>query len=302
MVYHLYVLCLLKSKNLNQLLLLSFLMVQFTRKKTLNIILICALLGLITSIYLLKNHYIPSSGGSFCDLSSRVSCSMVNTSVFSELFGVPVALLGALWFLWLIIRCRQAQKSGGGASVVDLFVWNILGLAFIVYFIVAEIFLGAICLLCTFVHMLISGIFLLSLSLYQKEEKVPFARAVREMRGWIITAVIIFSLPFILFNISGNNQNHDVLAQCLTTHDVTLYCSSHSPLCAKTRAMFGSSFQFIKEVECYSGKNGSLSEQCQLKKISTTPAWIIARNGTEVKRFEGFLTINELSQFADCKG
>lgn len=277
-------------------------MVKLTRKSVLNVILILAVLGFITSLYLLKNHYIPSESGSFCDLSSTVSCSIVNTSVFSELFGVPVALLGGLWFLWLILRCRQAQKSGSGTNVVDLFIWNILGLAFIVYFIVAEILLGAICLLCTLVHVLILGMFLLSLSLYQREEKVPLAQAAREIRGWIIAAVIIFSLPFILFNVLQQNQNHDSLAQCLTAKEVTLYCSSHSPLCAKTRSMLGSSSQFINEVECYSAKNNLPVELCSQKKITKTPTWVIERDGTEVKRFEGFLSVLELGQFADCNG
>jgi len=276
-------------------------MVKLTRKNTLNIMLIFGIFGLITSFYLLKNHYIPSGSGSFCDLSSTVSCSIVNTSVFSELFGVPVALLGALWFLWLLIRCRRAQKSGGGTNVVDLFVWNILGLAFIVYFIVAEILLGAICLLCTIVHVLILGMFLLSLSLYQREEKVPLAQAVREIRGWIIAAVIIFSLPFILFNVLQQNQNHDSLAQCLTAKEVTLYCSSHSPLCAKTRSMLGSSFQFIRVVDCYSNVENSSVELCSSKKIIKTPTWIMEKNGTEVKRAEDFWSIEELGLFADCK-
>ncbi len=276
-------------------------MAKLTRKSVLNIILIFSVLGLIASLYLLKSHYDPSSGGSFCDLSSTVSCSIVNTSVFSELFGVPVALLGALWFLWLILRCRQAQLHDG-PHVVDLFVWNIFGLAFIVYFIIAEISLGAICLLCTVVHVLIFAMFLLSLSLYQREEKVPLLQAAREMWGWIIAGIIIFSLPFVLFNVLQQDQNHDSLAQCLTAKEVTLYCSSHSALCAKTRSMFGSSFQFIRVVECYPGEESSQVELCSAKNVTKTPTWIMEQKGVEVKRAEGFQSIEDLSQFAGCKG
>ena len=275
-------------------------MVKLTRKSVLKVMLILGVLGFATSLYLLWGHYFPSSSGSFCDLSSTISCSVVNTSVFSELFVVPVALLGVLWFLWLILRCRQAQLHDG-TNVVDLFVWNILGLAFIVYFIIAEIALGAICLFCTVVHVFIFGMFLLSLSLYQREEKVPLLQAAREMRGWIFLGIIIFSLPFILFNALQEDQNHDALAQCLTAKEVTLYCSSHSALCAKTRSMFGSSFQFIKEVECYPGEDDFRAELCSSKKIMTTPTWIMEQNGTEVMRAEGFQSIEELGLFADCK-
>ncbi len=275
-------------------------MVKLPRKSVLNIIFLLGVLGFVTSLYLLWGHYFPSSSGSFCDLSSTVSCSVVNTSVFSELFGVPVALLGALWFFWLIMRCRQAQLRDG-ANVVDLFLWNILGLAFIVYFIIAEIALGAICLFCTVVHVLIFGMFLLSLLLYQREEKVPLLQAAREMRGWIIFGIIIFSLPFILFNALQEDQNHDSLAQCLTAKEVTLYCSSHSALCAKTRSMLGISFLSIKEVECYPGEENSQMELCSSKKITTVPTWILEKDGVEVKRAEGFQSIGELGLFADCK-
>ena len=63
-------------------------------------ILVLSLIGFIISLYLVKNHYEGSQQGSFCDFNAVASCSIVNTSIYSELFNVPVALLGALWFLF----------------------------------------------------------------------------------------------------------------------------------------------------------------------------------------------------------
>ena len=65
----------------------------------LHAISILSIIGLLTSLYLVYNHYAPPQAGSFCDFGETISCSLVNTSVYSELFGVPVALFGAVWFI-----------------------------------------------------------------------------------------------------------------------------------------------------------------------------------------------------------
>ncbi len=268
---------------------------MLTRRKILNVILLFGFLGFLASLYLLKNHYAPAGSGTFCDLSSTFSCSLVNTSHFSTLFGVPVALLGALWFLWLIARAYKARQHDGTATV-DLFLWNLLGLGFIIYFIIAEIILQAVCFLCTLVHILIFGAFLLSLRLYQLSEKVPFALSVREIKWWIIAGIIIFSLPFLIFNLGLEQQNNDELARCLAAKGVILYCSSRSPLCAKTRAMFGFSFQYLSEKD--------ISELIpKTEQNKSAPVWVMKKDEieqNEQKRQEGFLSLDELREFSGC--
>ena len=113
------------------------------KNKILNIIIILSILGLITSLYLVKNHYAPPGEGAFCDVNAQVSCSLVNTSIFSELLGVPVALLGAIWFVILILMSWKAMKKDG-ALIDGILIWNLLGLLSVIYFVIAEIILKAL--------------------------------------------------------------------------------------------------------------------------------------------------------------
>lgn len=71
-----------------------------------NILLIIAALasalGIIVSGYSLAAHY-DTSLYEVCTVSETFDCSSVNTSKYSELFGIPVAGLGILGYLALLI-------------------------------------------------------------------------------------------------------------------------------------------------------------------------------------------------------
>src|SRR5262249_33374970 len=61
----------------------------------------CALVGLATSGWAAFVHYhllYDPRYTSFCDVSATVSCTTVYQSRFSTIRGVPVAILGAIWF------------------------------------------------------------------------------------------------------------------------------------------------------------------------------------------------------------
>ncbi|MCG3109264.1 hypothetical protein L3N51_01554 [Metallosphaera sp. J1] len=99
-----------------------------------------SVLGLIDSSYLL---YITESEKPppFCDVSSYINCGRVEFSPFSHFFGVPDALLGALFFLMGIILWLTSRST--------LKYWWVLGTIFTVYLISTEALLNSICLYCT---------------------------------------------------------------------------------------------------------------------------------------------------------
>ncbi|PIN73253.1 Vitamin K epoxide reductase [Candidatus Woesearchaeota archaeon CG10_big_fil_rev_8_21_14_0_10_45_16] len=135
------------------------------RATILYIIQLISVLGLVTSLYLTNAHL--TGGSTACDISPTVSCSFVNTSTFSEIFGIPVALLGMVWFVvlsYLGFKYFWKPKQ----YVKWLFWWSIVGILSVVYLIWAEIILGAICLYCTFVHVLVLITFGLVLYLRKK--------------------------------------------------------------------------------------------------------------------------------------
>ncbi|HLC75176.1 MAG TPA: vitamin K epoxide reductase family protein [Candidatus Nanoarchaeia archaeon] len=264
------------------------------KKRLLKSFIVLSLVGILISLYLVQNHYAPPSQGSFCDLGETLSCSLVNTSVFSELFHVPVALLGALWFFSLIIFSWKALSDDKFIPVI--LGWSVVGVLSIVYFVIAEIILQAVCPLCTAVHVIVLFVFIASILLY-KRSKVKLN--LTKVSSWIVFVGIINIIPFILFNVGGETENYDALAQCMTQKGVLMYGSFRCGICAKTRAMFGDSFQYIKEIECHPQGKNPQTELCLEKKIEGTPTWMLVENGVE-KRAVGFLSIDELRTFSGC--
>lgn len=107
--------------------------------------------GLAVSIYLTVEHYTASTVLA-CPENSVINCAKVTTSSYSKIGPVPVALLGAVYFVGMIVLCLpqawrmprwDAVRIAGAAA----------GVASSLYFVWVELFrLDAICLWCTVVH------------------------------------------------------------------------------------------------------------------------------------------------------
>jgi len=111
--------------------------------------------GTAVSGYLTLDHY-TSLAPLACPENATINCVKVTTSSYSTLHGVPVALLGLLYYMVMLVLCspwlwraqqpRLVQARIGGAT---------LGVAFVLYLIWAELFqINAICLWCTSVHLI----------------------------------------------------------------------------------------------------------------------------------------------------
>ncbi len=257
-----------------------------------------SIVGILVSLYLTYNHLAITSPGSVCDINDLVSCSLVNSSVFSEIFNVPVASLGIVWFILAFLLAWKGRKNTIHHHL--LFWWSVLGLLSIAYFIIAEFILVAFCLFCTIVHALIVLIFILMLPLV-KGKKPGKNQLFKAARSWLVFLLIALVLLFLWFNVSFlPEENHDELAKCLADKGVIMYGSFRCGVCAKTRSMFGSSFQYITEIECHPQGKNSQTELCVQKEIEGTPTWILEPEGQEVKRYTGFLSTDELKEFAGC--
>lgn len=196
----------------------------------------------------------------------------------------------------------------GNALTTLLLEWNVLGFFFVLYMIYAEIALQAICPACTLAHLLIITTLCLSYLLYRREEKASekasFSVVATAARPWIGLTAVLFLLPLLLFNLhfsSEKQQDTDALAQCLTEKGVKMYASFRCGVCAKTKEMFGSSFQYIQEIECHPQAPDTQWPLCQQKGITGTPTWIIEPQGIEQNRHTGFLSLDELRAFTGCE-
>ena len=268
------------------------------KDKIIKVILILSLLGFLTSLYLIKNHYADPEAGALCDFGETVSCSLVNTSTYSELFNVPVALLGAIWFFFLFIIAKGYDKKKPELAQLML-AWCSLGMLFVVYMIIAEIILKALCPFCTIVHILTIIVFALSLKIADIKN---FSSGLKKTTHWIFGIIIVSLIPFIIFNFTqGEKENYDEFAKCITEKGVNMYGSFRCGICAKTRNLFGDSFQYINEIECHPQGENPQVNLCLEKSVEGTPTWILEPAFIEEKRYTGFLSIKELEDFSGCK-
>ncbi len=119
-----------------------------------------AVLGLGASIYLTYEHFTQNASLA-CAANSVINCAAVTTSAESRVFGIPVAVLGLVFFVAMIPLCLPAAwrinsrlvRRGRIAAVT-------VGVGFVFYLIYAELFdIGKICEWCTGVHILTVALF-----------------------------------------------------------------------------------------------------------------------------------------------
>jgi uncharacterized membrane protein len=118
---------------------------------------VLSLAGLGVSTYLTVGHY--SAGVTLaCPATATINCQRVTTSSWSELAGLPVAVVGDLFFiamtasfLPMLARLEWMDRARAGASVI--------GAGFVLYLVWAELFrIDAICLWCSAVHVVTLGL------------------------------------------------------------------------------------------------------------------------------------------------
>jgi uncharacterized membrane protein len=124
------------------------------------LILILSFFGFIDSLYLVFIHY--NEGLCFLDKSG---CEIVNTSIYSEIFGIPVALLGVLAYLFIfVVSVYEIKSSKKWEPRLILFSFSLFSLFFSLYLTYLEIFvLKAICPFCIISAIIITLIFILSI-------------------------------------------------------------------------------------------------------------------------------------------
>ena len=60
--------------------------------------------------YLTYIHF--ANATSFCDISETVSCDVVTTSIYSEIFGIPISIMGLGYFgLTLLLSVFHRKKE-----------------------------------------------------------------------------------------------------------------------------------------------------------------------------------------------
>ncbi|MFI5707777.1 vitamin K epoxide reductase family protein [Kribbella sp. NPDC051620] len=128
-----------------------------TQRKSLGwlpwITLVLSVAGVAVAAYLTYEHYTAGTTLA-CPDTGVVNCLKVTSSQYSKLFGIPVALLGLLFFVGMTALSlpplwRTASPWPSRLRLAAV----VVGVVFVCYLIWAELFqIDAICLWCTVVH------------------------------------------------------------------------------------------------------------------------------------------------------
>jgi uncharacterized membrane protein len=112
-----------------------------------------SLVAVAVASYLTVTHYADPTALA-CPDTGIVNCTLVTTSSWSVIAGVPLAVLGLGWALVMAALCVPwAWRSPARWVDTARLVVSAAGAATVVYLIYVELFrVGAICLWCTSIH------------------------------------------------------------------------------------------------------------------------------------------------------
>lgn len=102
---------------------------------------------------------------SFCDVNATFSCTEAYASRFGSVSGVPVALLGVVFFAFVLGLIALCSRSSTAAPNLPgyLFAVSTAGLAVVLYLAYASfVILKAVCVLCVGTYVAVIGLFVLS--------------------------------------------------------------------------------------------------------------------------------------------
>ncbi|KKS38336.1 MAG: hypothetical protein A3G49_06060 [Candidatus Sungbacteria bacterium RIFCSPLOWO2_12_FULL_41_11] len=243
--------------------------------------------------YLLSLKFF-SKASSFCELGEGFSCDLVNQSIYSEIFGIPVSLLGLLYFLGVLVAVLWRYNETTLKSILFfsiVFLGPSLYLSYIEFFV-----LKSICVFCEASKVLILAVIAVS----------GYALRGRTGRQFVISAMavgLVFAgVTYFIHANAGPGEKYNALAQCLDEKGYKVYGSITCASCARQRAMFGDAYKFIEEIECDPRNPHNVVELCIAKNIKKTPTWIQEDEaGGELYRFEaGIVSLENLSRVSGC--
>lgn len=148
--------------------------------------------GAVILAYLARLHY-STGESSFCDFSPGLSCDLVNQSTYSEIWGIPVAVLGLVFFLTVIVVLLNDRRAGYFTLTLMM---TVFALTFSLALSAVEIFiLKSVCLLCETSKVIMAVMIAVSAygaGLTREKVRLPFL-ATAFVAGALLGALIAFS-------------------------------------------------------------------------------------------------------------
>lgn len=245
---------------------------------------VAAGLGTILSAYLVYTR--AAHAPVYCPLGS--GCDIVQSSRYAAVFGLPVALLGLLFYGYLVmLAVRPVDPGRRWILALPVAAGGVASSA--VFIAVQQTIIKATCSLCLLSAAL--TIVILLLLLRQRPARVP-------ARTWGWTAVAAVAAAGLLvggYVVSAPRSAAagyaEGLARHLTASGVKFYGAYWCPHCTDQKAMFGKAQRYLPYVECDARSPIGQPQVCAQAEIRAFPTWDIGGN-----RYEGVLSLEDLAR------
>ncbi len=141
-----------------------------SRRSALTAIIVLSSLGIAISSVSLVNHY-STSKSSYCSFGDNFNCDIVNRSIYSQVSGVPVALIGLAGYVVLAVLSWLTRRGNDQRGF--LVAGAVIGLGFSLYLTYIEKYvLATWCILCLSSFAIIVLITILSLLAMRSSQPV----------------------------------------------------------------------------------------------------------------------------------
>ena len=137
------------------------------RTATPIIILIFSLLGIGLTSFLTYQHYYAAE---ICNINQFFSCDAVNKSIYSEFLGIPVAVLGLIYFATVACLSFSTKKK----NTIRIFFLSLVSIVPSAVLTYIELFvLHAACIVCESTKVLIIAIMIISYFSFKRAKTRP---------------------------------------------------------------------------------------------------------------------------------
>lgn len=137
-------------------------------------IIFLSFIGVVNASYLTYEHYNEFENMTCPAMGSMVDCLKVNTSVYSRLMGIPIALLGVFYYSYIFLSTIYLFFSKYRNKIIKFnFAVSTFGVLFSVYLVYVQLgILHAICPYCMLSAFLTILIFGLDVGLFLNIKKL----------------------------------------------------------------------------------------------------------------------------------
>ncbi|MEO8603836.1 MAG: vitamin K epoxide reductase family protein [bacterium] len=207
-------------------------------KRLALIVLVLALIGLACALELAHTHSLLHQGlAPSCDINGLFTCSVVLSSPYAYLYGVPVAWLALLAYAGiggaaLVVRgAASAQRRRQVAS--GLFVAAVASVGFSLYLACVSVFvLGAVCPFCTALYVVNLALLVLTARLASATQAVARDQQTWQARARLIGVGAVVALVLLVGTLAWKVVGAS--AEDLSTDEI---CKRDPDFCAQYRAL-----------------------------------------------------------------